>query len=340
MIESLTLDNPRALFGFIILLVFIVLRVIRDRKYRGILALFAGEGKLRFRYRCSRCFFWLFFAFLIIALAGPRWGSQTVTEYRRGLDAVLALDVSRSMEVRDLPAFPFSRLERGLEISRLLVESSAGIRLGAAVSRGRGILAVPLTDDTEAIASFLGGLSGSVFSGRGTNLEALTDAAASAFLDAFPSRRVIILISDGEALNGSLSDAIDRAVAADITFVVIGLGTEEGGTVPAADTEAVEEPSAEVADRGSPPESVFSYRRTQVLRNAADQGRGIYIDGNREDAAAVLGDCLQSLASESGIGGSRREGRPRWGLFVILALVSLGMSKRCLLESRQKQVKP
>ncbi|GHU19099.1 hypothetical protein FACS1894163_11700 [Spirochaetia bacterium] len=314
--------------------------MIKDRKYRGILALFAEEGKLWFRYRCSRCFFWLFFAFLIIALAGPRWGSQTVTEYRRGLDAVLALDVSRSMEVRDLPAFPFVRLERGLEISRLLAENSVGIRLGAAISRGRGILAVPLTDDTEAIVSFLGGLSGSAISGRGTNLEALADAAASAFLDAFPSRRVIILISDGESLTGSLSDAIDRAVAADITFAVIGLGTEEGGPVPAADTEAVEEPSAGVADRGSPPESVFSYRRTQILRNAADQGRGIYIDGNREAAAVVLGDYLQSLASESGIGGSRREGKPRWELFVILALVSLGASKRCLLESRQKQVKP
>ncbi|GHV55393.1 hypothetical protein AGMMS49579_18130 [Spirochaetia bacterium] len=320
------MDNPKALFGFFVLLFFIILRAIGDRKYRGILALFTGEGKLWFRYRCSRCLFWLFLACLIIALAGPHWGSQTITEYRRGLDAVLALDVSHSMEVQDVPIFPFSRLDRGLEISRLLAESSAEIRLGAAISRGRGILAVPLTDDTEAITSFLGGLSGSVLSGRGTNLESLVDAAASAFLDSFPSRRVIIFITDGEALTGSLSDAVDRAIAADITFAVIGLGTEEGGPVPTVDTE-------------SPTEPFVSYRRQEVLRNAAERGRGLYIDGNREDASAILGDYLRSLSTESLAGGSRREPKPRWDIFVILALVSLGVSKCCLLESRRRKVK-
>jgi Ca-activated chloride channel family protein len=244
------------------------------------------------------------------------------------------------MEVRDLPVFPFSRLDRGLEISRLLAESSAGVRLGAAISRGRGILAVPLTDDTEAITSFLGGLSGSALTGRGTNLEALVDAAASAFLDSFPTRRVIILISDGEALTGSLSDAVDRAIAADITFAVIGLGTEEGGAVPAV-AQAVTGPGTmSPADTEVPAEPVTSYRRPQVLRNAAERGRGIYIDGNREDAAAALGEYLQSLAAESGTGGNRREGKPRWDLFVILALVCLAASKRCLLKSRRRQVRP
>jgi Ca-activated chloride channel family protein len=187
---------------------------------------------------------------------------------------------------------------------------------------------VPLTDDTEAITSFLGGLSGSVISGKGTNLEALVDAAASAFQDSFPTRRAIILITDGESLTGSLSDAVDRAVAADITFAVLGIGTEEGGLVSTAAPESP--PTAE-----SPVESVISYRRTQVLQNAAERGRGIYINGNQEDAAVILGDYLQSLAADSEIGGSRREGKPRWDIFVILALISLGVSKRCLLESRR-----
>ncbi|GHV11828.1 hypothetical protein FACS189491_03760 [Spirochaetia bacterium] len=295
------------------------------RKYRNILPLFAEGKKLRFRYRCSRCFFALFLVCLVIALSNPHWGSRIVTEYRRGLDAVLALDVSRSMEVRDLPDLPFSRLERELEIGRLLAENAAGIRLGAAVSRGRGILSVPLTDDTEAVTGFLGGLDGSVFSGgRGTNLEALVDAAASAFLNSLPTRRVIILISDGETLTGSLSDAIDRAVAADITLVVIGIGTEEGGPVPAA------EPSAE---------PFVSYRRTEVLQNTAKQGRGFYVDGNREDAAITVLKALQSLAADSGTGGSRREPTPRWDIFIILALISLGISKRCLLESRRRSAR-
>jgi Ca-activated chloride channel family protein len=357
MMGSFTLDKPEVLFGFVALLVYIVVRIIGDRKYRNILVLFAGKS-LWFRYRCSRFLFWLFLACLIIALAGPRWGSRSVTEYRRGLDAVLALDVSRSMEVRDIPGISLSRLEQALAISRDLAEGSAGIRLGAAVSRGRGILAVPLTDDAEAITSFLGGLSGSALSGRGTNLEALVDAAASAFLNSFPTRRVIILISDGESLSGSLSDAIDRAIAEDITFVVLGTGTEEGGPVPASNGLR----GSGGSSRGTPAdlrgggmdgstgsrdgsessseEPIISYRRSPILKNAAERGRGLYIDGNRGDAAAVLTDYLQSLAAESGASGSHREGKPRWIFFVILALISLGSSKRCMLESRWKKAKP
>ncbi|GHV36179.1 hypothetical protein AGMMS49546_01000 [Spirochaetia bacterium] len=334
MISAFTLDNPRVLFGLVVLLFFIILGALRDRKYRAVLALFGEEGKLWFRYRCSRFFFWVFLACLIIALSGPRWGSRSIVEYRRGLDAALALDVSRSMEVRDIPGLSLSRLERGLEISRLLAESSAGIRLGAAISRGRGILAVPLTDDAEAIAGFLGGLNGSALSGRGTNLESLIDAAASAFPDSFPTRRVIILISDGESLSGSLSDAIDRALVADITLVVLGIGSEEGGPVPAAAIQGAQ-PAAAFESPVLAEEPVISYRRTEALRNAAERGRGLYIDGNLGDAAAVLGDYLQALAAESGTSGGRREGRPRWAGFVIFALISLGVSKRCLLESRR-----
>ncbi|GHV92297.1 hypothetical protein AGMMS50268_28000 [Spirochaetia bacterium] len=334
MIGAFTLDNPQVLFGLVVLLFFIILGALRDRKYRAVLALFGEEGKLWFRYRCSRFFFGVFLACLIIALSGPRWGSRSIVEYRRGLDAALALDVSRSMEVRDIPGLSLSRLERGLEISHLLAESSAGIRLGAAISRGRGILAVPLTDDAEAIAGFLGGLNGSALSGRGTNLESLIDAAASAFPDSFPTRRVIILISDGESLSGSLSDAIDRALGVDITLVVMGIGSEEGGPVPAAAMQGAQPAAAfESPALAAAEEPVISYRRTEVLRNAAERGRGLYIDGNSGDAAAILGDYLQSLAAESGTSGARREGRPRWAGFVILALISLGVSKRCLLES-------
>jgi Ca-activated chloride channel family protein len=336
MTGAFALDAPQALLGLAALAVFIVLRVLGDRKYRGILAFFTGEGDLWFRYRWSRFFFWLFLAFLIIALAGPRWGSRPVTEYRRGLDAVLALDVSRSMEVRDLPG-SLSRLERALEIGRDLAESSAGVRLGAAIGRGRGILAVPLTDDTEALTGFIGGLSGAALSGRGTSLEALVDAAASAFLGSSPARRVIILASDGESLSGSLSDAIERAIEVDITLAVLGIGTEEGGPVPAS---AAPGTSAGPQSGEAPPgEPEISYRRAQVLRNAAERSRGLYIDGNRGDAAAVLKDYLQSLAADSGTSGSRREGKPRWALFVILALISLALSKRCMLELRQKKAK-
>jgi Ca-activated chloride channel family protein len=329
---AFSLDNPHALWGLVILLGFTLFRFILDRKYQGrrglgFFALFtpsglsaalgqnAGKrwaGKLRRRYRWSSAFFRLSLACLIVALSGPRWGTRIVPEYRRGLDVVLALDLSRSMEVQDIF---FSRLERATEIGRETVENMGGVRFGAAVSRGRGVLAVPLTNDSGAALSFLSGLDASAITGSGTDLEALVDAAASAFPDSFPARRVIVLLSDGEALSGALSAAVDRAVAREITFAAVGIGSDEGGQVP-----------------GETDVPIISRRRPELLQSVAIKSGGLYIDGNSGEAPQILRSYLESLAFESEAGGGRSEGNPRWNLFVLAALLFLGASKICLMR--------
>jgi Ca-activated chloride channel family protein len=225
--------------------------------------------------------------------------------------------LSRSLDAQD-PIL--SRLERAAEIGRETVEYRGGIRFGAAVSRGRGVLAVPLTDDSEAVLSFLAGLGVPALTGSGTNLEALIDAAAAAFSDSFPSRRVIVLLSDGEALSGSLNEAADRAALRDISLAAVGIGSDQGSPVSAG--------------TGDP---VISRRRPEALRSAALKSGGIYIDGNGAEAPRILRAYLESLASESGEGGGRSEKRARWNLFVMAALFFFWVSKRCLLVRRDRR---
>ena len=293
-----------------------------------------GEEGFRPRRLLSAFFFQLFLACLIMALAGPRWGSRAVREYRRGLDVVFALDVSRSMGIRDVPGSNLSRLDRGIEIARkttaLAGEYAGGyaweIRYAAALSRGRGLLAVPLTQDTESLLNFFG--AGSALTGRGTNLEALVDAAIDAFVPGSPARRAIILISDGEALSGSLGAAAGRARAADVTLIALGVGSEEG-----AELFAVE---------GGGPDTalVVSRRHEGPLRQAAEQTGGIYIDGNRKDAASRLAERLRSMAPGFSTGGLRREPVHRWDVFIIAALAALGLSKLSLLRRRRARFLP
>jgi Ca-activated chloride channel family protein len=265
----------------------------------------------------SHIFFWLSLGCLVAALSGPRWGLRVVPEYRRGLDVTLALDLSRSMEARDTGP---SRLERAAEISRETVESMGGVRFGIAVSRGRGVLAVPLTSDSEAALSFLAAAGASALTGSGTDLEALVDAASAAFSGSFPSRRVIVLLSDGEALSGSLGEAVDRAMLREITLAAVGIGSDEGAPLP-FETEV----------------PVISRRRPETLRNAAIKSGGIYIDGNSAEAPRFLRSYLESLAFESGAGGGRTEKKARWNLFVIAALFLFGASKYCLLVRRDRR---
>ncbi|MDR2370456.1 MAG: hypothetical protein LBD71_03155 [Treponema sp.] len=321
-------SHPFVLFTLLLLAPFITAWLLRERKLRAAdPALFSS-----FRFVLSGVFFWIFAALSLVALAGPRWGIQYVEDNYRGLDAVLALDVSRSMEVADVSGGTpegeskrVSRLEQGAAVALKAVSACGGIRFGAAAGRGRGVFAVPLTWDNEAINGFLESLSDPPVSGKGTNLESLVDAAAEAFESGFPSRRTIVLISDGEALTGSLSGALNRAAAKDISVTVLAVGTEEGGPVPG------------LYDEDEVP--VYSRRRGDALRYAAQRTGGIFIDGNRRDAAALLAGHLLSLAPgpSAGAGGERRaETKSRQDFFVILALLAFGASKACVLRGRAK----
>jgi Ca-activated chloride channel family protein len=318
-------------FGLAVFIPGIIFLYFHYRQYRRVLSVLAVSipaagrenlmGKRRFRYWVSASFFFLSLACGVTALAGPRWGSRPVPELGRGVDVVLAMDLSRSMDVRDVPGSPegtvLSRLERARSIAGDLVTHSPGIRFGVAVGKGGGILAVPLTDDTEAVISFLEGLSGEVITGRGTNLERLVNAAEDAFLEVLPTRRRIILFSDGESLGGSLWTALDRVRKANITVIALGLGSEEGGPVPAAGDYLL-------GETGDP---VISSLRRGTLETAAKRTGGIYVDGNRNDAASLLTEYLASFSTESILRGYRWELSPRWHYFIIAALAALGISK-------------
>jgi Ca-activated chloride channel family protein len=324
-------DNPQMFFALFLLVPGTAFAWFHYRQYRKVLSVFTASmpdagrdtliGKRCFRYWVSVFFFYLFFGCGVTALAGPRWGSRPAPELGREVDVVLAVDLSRSMDVRDVLISPegtaLSRLERARAVAEDLVNHSPGIRFGIAVGKGGGILAVPLTHDTEAVVSFLKGLSGRVITGRGTNLERLVDAAAGAFQDALPTRRRIILFSDGEPLAGSLQAALDRARKANIAVITLGFGSEEGGPVPVTDDYLL-------GEAGSP---VISSLRRETLETAAKRTGGIYVDGNRNDALSLLTEHLASFSPESILRGYRWELSPRWHYFVIAALAALGISK-------------
>jgi Ca-activated chloride channel family protein len=320
-------ENPGFLPALAAIIPLVILDMFRLRAVKS--RFFAAAGRSPGpRYVYSSLFFWAFLALVISALAGPCWGSRTEAGYRRELDVVFAVDLSRSMEIRDVPPFPgkggaVSRLNRGLRIAAETLRAAPGARFAAAAGKGRGFLAVPLTDDTEAVLAFLEGIAGFSLTGRGTNLEALVDAAASAFGTPFPSRRHIVLISDGEALSGSLRGALDRLRDEGISLSALALGSDEGSPVPAG-------------EEGGPP--VLSRRQEEALRYAADRTGGLYIDGNSDTAAALLGAHIRSLSPEAKLSGRGREPEPRRHLCIIAAILAFGASKLCL--TRRKKFLP
>jgi len=325
----LSFDNSTFLFLLIIPGVLFPIVIIRYIKSRGMAALFAAAApsnrrepflrELRLRMIMSDIFFLFFLALLIVALAGPRWGLRIVADYRRGLDVVLAFDVSRSMNVRDCQN-NVSRLERGIGISSELVGYLGDVRFGTAISKGKGILAVPLTFDSDVVMSFLYVLDSQAVTGRGTNLESLLDAAIGAFQESVPSCRGIILFTDGENLSGSFQRAINKARKAGISLSTVGLGSDSGGPVPVE--KGPEAPDGFLLDTSG--KVIRSERRADVLQNAAAKSGGIYVDGGQDEAARVLASFINSLSADSRLQGQRREANPRWRFFIMAAMACLG----------------
>ncbi|MDR2731275.1 MAG: VWA domain-containing protein [Treponema sp.] len=283
------------------------------------------KNKLRF----SSFSFRLFTACAIIALAGPRWGTEfVVSGSRRALDIVFAVDLSRSMDITDAKSGDTkSRLERGLDIAYNAGTAVPGARFGAVIGRSRAYLAVPLTWDNDAVFNFLETIDGSSMTGRSTNLEALLDTAAESFQPSFQTKKVIVLISDGESLQGAVKNAVERCAKNGIIIDAVASGSDEGRPVP-PDSGLTEDYSG-----------VISRRDAAVMRNAAERTGGIYINADRGDAVSVLTSHLLSFTLETGPGSGKTEQKERRTFFIILAVIFYCLSKIIPLSPYRKHGK-
>jgi Ca-activated chloride channel family protein len=160
----------------------------------------------------------------------------------------------------------------------------------------------------------LAGLSPESLTGWGTNLEALLDAASAAFVEGFPTRREILLVSDGEEISGSLEAAVQRAASRGIGISVLALGTKEGGPLP---------------EGGPIPEGGALHGLHRAGLSEAALG-GVYAEAGMEGDLIRRFASLGSGASEGG-GASlweRQEEVDRRHWFVLIALAALALSKK------------
>ena len=309
---NLYLDYPWILWGLLIIVPFIGFDFFSLFRQRNEM-----PPVLWKRFLFSTLFFSLFLVFFMTALAGPRWGIGSVSsDFRGGLDIVIALDISGSMDICDIQDNDngeVSRLERGLSLAKKTVAVLPDLRYAAAAGGNRSILAVPLTWDNDTVLNFLEAAGPEIITGRGTNLESLLDTASGAFGDSFPFKRLILLFSDGEALTGSFTAAVDRLNQNNVSVAALALGSDAGRPVPGM-------------------QNTISRRDTQAMRITAEKTGGIYIDGNRDDAMAVLVDYLRQIIPQMKTGAGSTEKKPRWFLFLVAAIICFGLSKLGLLK--------
>jgi Ca-activated chloride channel homolog len=169
---------------------------------------------------------------LILALAGPRWGSHYQEVTRKGVDILIALDVSRSMLVQDVEP---DRLERARREIADFIQVVQGDRMGLVAFAGAAFTQCPLTLDYGALSMFLTALDPDMVPVPGTDLGAALQTAMAAFDGRSATDKVILLITDGEDNEGRGLEAAREAARRGIKIFVFGIGDPSGGPIPAAD---------------------------------------------------------------------------------------------------------
>ncbi|MFW5877036.1 MAG: VWA domain-containing protein [Myxococcota bacterium] len=175
---------------------------------------------------------------LIVALAGPQYGSRTRTLRKRGLDAVVALDFSKSMLAQDVHP---SRIDRAkAEIARLL-EELQGSRVGAVAFAGDTIQ-FPMTVDHGALRLFMQDLAPYDMPVGGTAIakalvasKRLLEHSRETERPADPEMRpdqVVVLITDGEDHRGDPVEAARELADAGVRVYAIGIGSPKGEPIP------------------------------------------------------------------------------------------------------------
>jgi Ca-activated chloride channel homolog len=255
-----------------------------------------------------------------VALSGPRWGEERIVTETRGLNLVIAIDISRSMLAED--AKP-SRLGRALREARRLVQDLDGDRLGLSAFAGTSYILSPLSVDGSALTLYLDALDPDVASEGGTSLGPAL-AQGIDLLHASPeiADRVLVVFTDGEAhdsLEQSLQEA-RRLAGLGIHLILVAEGGREPTKIPVRDDRGTLV-SWQQDGSGNP---ILTTRREDVLGAIADAAQGTIVAAELPDQAGAVRDLVASYKRATATESRTQRGRPRAWIPLLLAALVLG----------------
>ena len=218
-------------------------------------------------------FYILLFALfaLIITMAGPQFGTKLETIKRKGIEIMIALDVSNSMNATDIEP---SRLERAKRAIARLVDKLVNDRIGIIVFAGEAYTQLPITTDYPSAKMFLNSINTDIVPTQGTAIGAAIDLAVKSFSDQKDINRAIIVITDGENHEDDPVAAAKRAAEKGIKVYTVGMGLPQGAPIPVKGGQQ----NQFMKDRQG--NVVISKLDEKTLQKIAIEGNGAYIPAN------------------------------------------------------------
>lgn len=167
---------------------------------------------------------------LVIAAMQPSFGNKLVTGKASGVELVFAVDVSQSLNAKDMSDGD-SRLQAAKRAMTQLMNTSSSAKVGILIFAGSVYPQLPLTADKSAAKMFIEELSTDLISNQGTNIAVALKNSAEYF-STDKLKKVVVLITDGEDHEGGVKASIEVLKEKGIELAVLGLGSKNGALVP------------------------------------------------------------------------------------------------------------
>ena len=170
------------------------------------------------------------FVFLIIALAQPIYGKKKVSGTSESLELVVALDISNSMNTKDISK-ELSRLDISKRALIQLINNLHGEKIGIALFANNAFVQLPLTRDYAAAKLFIQDIESNMISSQGTNIAEALEISVEMFSKE-KTTKGIILVTDGENHETNPDKILQKIKEDKVQFSVLGIGTKKGGLIP------------------------------------------------------------------------------------------------------------
>lgn len=282
--------NIKFLYLLIIIPLMIVLYIIVQARQRKRLIKFGNIEMLKglmpnvssYRPHVKFVLLMLAVALMIIALARPQMLKKQENVQKRGIEAMLVLDISNSMMAQDIAP---GRLDYAKMLLSQLIDRLTDDKMGLIVFAGDAFIQMPITSDKVSAKMFLKTIQPDLIQRQGTAIGSAIDLAVKSFNDTKQSGgRAIFLLTDAENHEDNAVEAAKMARDKNITVNVVGIGTPEGSPIPVKGTMSY------IKDKDG--NVVVSKLNEELGKQIAAAGNGIYV------RASNTGATIKALAKE------------------------------------------
>lgn len=223
---------------------------------------------------------------LIVMLARPQFGTKEEDVKKKGIEVMVALDVSNSMMAQDVQP---SRMDNAKQILSKLVDGMTNDKIGLVVFAGDAYIQLPITVDYISAKMFLSSINTQTVPRQGTAIGTAIDMAIKSFGQKSTTSRAIIVITDGENHEDDAIAAAKLAVENGIKVYVIGMGKPEGAPIPIGGTMSFK--------KDNYGNIVVTKLNEEMCKSIAQTGKGVYVRANNSNTALrVISKELDNLA--------------------------------------------